>query len=134
MYRAIRYSPLTERVQNRLRRESGISFPEIGLFVPAGPNDVVIDAGANVGDVTSRCARTGATVHAFEPNPLCHAILKRRFAGLSNVTVHHAGVMDRRCSLALSTPKAHDDYDAVDMTVAASFVVREDDGETAQVE
>jgi FkbM family methyltransferase len=134
IYRAIRYSPLTERVQNRLRRESGISFSEIGLFVPAVPNDVVIDAGANVGDVTSRCARTGATVHAFEPNPLCHAILKRRFARLSNVTVHHAGVMDRRCSLALSTPKAHDDYDAVDMTVGASFVVKEDDGEMAQVE
>jgi FkbM family methyltransferase len=87
-----------------------------------------------VGDVTSRCARTGAIVHAFEPNPLCHAILKRRFARLSNVTVHHAGVMDRKCSLALSTPKPHDQYDTVDMTVAASFVVDDDGAETTEVD
>lgn len=133
-YRSVRYNPLVERLQNALRHEAGVHFPEIDLFVAVRPGDMVIDAGANVGDVTSRCARTGATVHAFEPNPLCCAILKRRFAGLSNVTIHHAGVMDRRCSLSLSTPKAHDNYDDVEMTVAASFVVREDHVETVEVE
>lgn len=133
-YRSIRYNSLVERVQNAVRHEAGVHFAEIGLFVAAGPGDIIIDAGANVGDVTSRCARTGATVHAFEPNPLCYAILKDRFAGLRNVKVHHAGVMDRRGSLYLSTPKAHDNYDPVDMTVAASFVVKDDEAETVEVE
>jgi FkbM family methyltransferase len=128
VYRKIRYSPWTERFQNALRRETSVYFTEIDLAVPAGPGDVIIDAGANVGDVTSRCARTGATIHAFEPNPICYSILEKRFANLSNVRVHNVGLMDKPCSLTLSTPLAHKHYDSIDSTVAASFVASSPDG------
>jgi len=122
VYRAVRYHPWTERVQNSLRRETHVYFDEIALAVSILPGDIVIDAGANVGDVTSRCARTGATVHAFEPNPVCYKILQKRFADLPHVHTYNAGVMDRPCSLMLSTPKPHGRYDSVETTVAATFV------------
>jgi FkbM family methyltransferase len=121
-YRTIRYSPWTERLQNSLRRETAIRLDAIGVSVRAGPADIVIDAGANVGDVTSLCARTGATVHAFEPNPVCYRILEKRFGNLANVNTHAAGVMDKPCRLTLSTPKAHDQFDDVDSTVAGSMM------------
>jgi FkbM family methyltransferase len=122
LYRRVRYSPWTERLQNSLRRETHVRFDEIDLAVPIRPGDIIIDAGANVGDVTSRCARTGATVHAFEPNPVCYAVLEKRFADLANVRTHNLGVMDKACSLTLSTPKADDRYDSLETTVAATFI------------
>ena len=77
LYRKVRYNPWTERLQNAFRKEDSVHFDEIDLDVPAKPGDIIIDAGANVGDVTSKCARTGATVHAFEPNPVCFASSER---------------------------------------------------------
>jgi FkbM family methyltransferase len=122
LYRKVRYNPWTEKLQNSLRTETRVYFDEIGCAIPAGPGDIIIDAGANVGDVTSRCARTGATVHAFEPNPVCYAILKKRFAGLSNVRTYNVGVMDKPCSLTLTTPKPDETYDSVETTIAGTFI------------
>lgn len=113
---------------------SGVSFPELDLFVPVSRDDILIDAGANIGDIASRFARTGATVHAFEPNRSCFEIIKRRFAALPNVKPHHLGVMDRRCTLTLSTPKPHAQFDGIDTTVASSFVASHDEAETETVE
>jgi FkbM family methyltransferase len=57
-----------------------------------GPGDIAVDCGANVGEYTEAMARTGATVHAFEPNPHAFAALERRVAGLPNVHLHRAAV------------------------------------------
>lgn len=122
VYRTIRFNPVVERAQYQLRRKDGVFFDEIDLFVPATLGDVIIDGGANVGAITSKCARTGATVHAFEPNPVCYGILRRRFAFQPNVHIHNQGLMDKNCTLTLSTPIAHKGYDTIDTTVAASFV------------
>lgn len=127
--RAFRYHPLVERMQRDLRRSPGVRFDEIDLFVPVSDGGVVIDAGANVGAITSKLARTGATVHAFEPNRTCFNILKRRFRYLPNVHIHHAGLMDKDCTLTLSTPVPHKSYDAIDTTVAASFVAQSYDAD-----
>ena len=56
------------------------------------PGDVVLDCGANVGDVTEPLARTGATVHAFEPDPYAFEQLRERVARFDNVTLHNAAV------------------------------------------
>jgi len=119
--RRIRFNPIVERAQARLRRETGVSLPEIKLFVPCGPGDIIIDAGANIGQLTSRFARTGATVHAFEPNPHCYALLKRRFSLLPNVKLHHAGVMDRECTLTLESTAPYDGHDVFDASTSSSF-------------
>lgn len=59
------------------------------------PGDVAIDCGANVGTYTAVMARTGATVHAFEPDPVAFAALQRKFALTTNVTLHKAAASNR---------------------------------------
>ena len=67
-----------------------------GLLAGVGsmlrPGDVAVDCGANRGDVTEVLASSGATVHAFEPDPYNLAHLQDRFATASNVTLHSAAV------------------------------------------
>jgi len=56
------------------------------------PGQIAIDCGANVGNVTAVMAATGATVHAFEPNPAAFAVLSARVAELPNVKAYQAAV------------------------------------------
>lgn len=57
-----------------------------------GPGSVAVDCGANVGVYTLMLARTGATVHAFEPHPHAFAELKQRVKGLPNVVLYPSAV------------------------------------------
>lgn len=86
------------------------------------PGDILIDCGANVGDITSLFARTGAMVYAFEPHPLCWSILSRRFSMLRNVECYQSGVMDRDEKLTFRIPAAHDGFDDLDASIGASFI------------
>lgn len=120
--RTVRYNGLVERLQKAMRMNSRIFLAPINLEIETKPGDILIDCGANVGDVTSSFARTGATVYAFEPDPLCFSVLSRRFAVTRSVTCYNQGVMDRECSLILNSVRAHDRWDDLDATVASSFV------------
>jgi FkbM family methyltransferase len=63
-----------------------------GVVSMLRPGDVAVDCGANRGDVTEVLAGSGATVHAFEPDPYNIAHLQDRFATASNVVLHPAAV------------------------------------------
>lgn len=63
-----------------------------GVVSMLRPGDVTVDCGANRGDVTEVLASSGATVHAFEPDPYNIAHLQDRFATAANVTVHPVAV------------------------------------------
>ena len=54
--------------------------------------DVVIDCGANVGDITQRFFDRGATVHAFEPHPEAFARLTARFKNEPRVHCYNQAV------------------------------------------
>lgn len=56
------------------------------------PGDVAVDCGANRGDITAALADTGATVHAFEPDPFNLDKLRARFDGAGNVRLHPVAV------------------------------------------
>ena len=67
---------LVRQVLRRLRRTirpTALERPIDGLGL--GRGDLAIDCGANVGHVTAALARTGAEVHAFEPNPQAFSAL-----------------------------------------------------------
>jgi FkbM family methyltransferase len=57
-----------------------------------GAGDVCLDLGANLGVFTEKLARTGATVHAFEPDPYAYDIAFKRVGHLPNVFLHPAAV------------------------------------------
>jgi FkbM family methyltransferase len=119
--RAARYNPATEFAKKMLRGPT-VQFESIDLSITIEPGDIVIDCGANVGDVTAKFFRAGATVYAFEPNPKCFRVLRRRFLGFDSVKCRNQGVMDRATTLRLETPEPHKQFDALDTTVAATFV------------
>ena len=126
-YRKIRYHWITERIQYELRRDPTLKLSQKrGLAnhfeMKVNPGDVIIDCGANIGDVTSLFARAGATVYAFEPNPMCFSILSSRFSALPLVHCFNQGVMDRDCKLTLSTPDPHERWDALETTIVSSFI------------
>lgn len=121
IYRSFRYHWLTEWLQNVVRRSSILVLPEVGLDLEIQQGDIIIDCGANVGDLTSRFARSGAKVYAFEPNPSAFRILSRRFRALPAVQCFNQGVMDRECVLSLNIPIRHGPWDAIDATVSGSL-------------
>jgi len=120
--RKIRFNSFVERAQQKIRMNPRLSLPQIGTEIDVSESDILIDCGANVGDVSSSFARTGARIYAFEPSPLSFAILKKRFSRTPNVTLFNKGVMDRTCALQLSTPLSHGRFDSIDSTISASFI------------
>lgn len=135
--RKIRSHWLVERTQYQLRRSPTLRLGADLFKTQAGqieidisPGAIIIDCGANVGDITSLFCRTGATVYAFEPNPLCFKILSTRFLALRSVHCFNQAVMDRDCRMMLRTPDPHGNWDALDCTIASSVIPGADDAYT----
>jgi len=76
-------------------------------------NSIIIDIGANVGDVTRIFSKTNARVIAFEPHPKAFNRLQKKFKKTENVEVLNlaAGISDRLVKLYLheDTNKSKDD-------------------------
>jgi FkbM family methyltransferase len=79
------------------------------------PDDICIDLGANYGLFTKIMAQSGATVHAFEPDPDTFTILEENCGSLPNVVLHQAGVSDEDGTFTLTRMlprkgQGHSDY------------------------
>ncbi|MEE2692273.1 MAG: FkbM family methyltransferase [Pseudomonadota bacterium] len=68
---------------DRLEREYGV-----GRHVTLGPDSVVLDVGANVGEFAHVCARYGTRAHCIEPDPTAHVCLLRNIEGLTGVAAY----------------------------------------------
>jgi len=66
------------------------------LIRKLGRNDLVIDCGANIGDVSSAYLKTGCQVIAFEPNPHCVNFMKRRFGKKRNLIIEQKALTDHK--------------------------------------
>jgi FkbM family methyltransferase len=75
-----------------------VTIPE---FLNLGPDDIAIDCGANLGVITTVLARSGAQVHAFEPNPDAFASLRSKVKDMANVHLHQQAVLDKPGTLRL---------------------------------
>jgi FkbM family methyltransferase len=122
VYRAFRYHPLVERAFNLIYRANAVSLHEIGLVIPVLSGDIIIDGGANIGNISSRFAATPAEIYAFEPNPHAFSLSQKRFQGNRRVHCINKGVMDLECKLPLFLPKAQGSSDHIDVSVKASFL------------
>lgn len=85
------YTQFQRRHWRRLKKQYARGVME-GILAMLLPGDVVLDCGANVGDVAEPLANTGATVHAFEPDPYAFERLKTRLGDRANVILHNAAV------------------------------------------
>src|SRR5213596_1487771 len=74
-------------------------------------NSLVIDCGAN----------TGATDHAFEPDPLAYEFLKKRFEKNPGVIIHRQGVWDKQAEIVLYKHKDQE-RDEMAYTVGSSII------------
>jgi FkbM family methyltransferase len=99
------------------------------------PGSLVIDCGANVGDVTALFLDRGAIVHAFEPDPDARASLERRFGGNPALHVHPQAVGVDAGRLRLFRRKASAAGD-VSGTISSSLIARDihDQAESVDVE
>jgi FkbM family methyltransferase len=81
-----------KRKHRRDRRDSHGRGLMQGILSMLQPGDLVIDCGANLGEIAGPLAETGAHVHAFEPDPYNFAKLTERLGHLPNVTLHQSAV------------------------------------------
>jgi FkbM family methyltransferase len=86
-----------------------------------GKKSLVLDCGANVGHISKLLASTGATVIAFEPDPVAFEKLFRRCGNKKNITLIQKGVWDKNSTIQLYTHKESSGYEA-DFTVGSSIV------------
>lgn len=79
-----------------------------------------VDVGANVGLVSELIARTGATVHSFEPNKQAFDKLERLVSRFPNITANNvaAGVKEQEVILYLHRKSGESDED---LTQASSL-------------
>jgi FkbM family methyltransferase len=88
---AARLVRLKRRQKRNLRNARAEGLLQ-GIVSMLRPGQVAIDCGATVGAVTGPLAKTGAQVHAFEPDPYAFAELSRTLGSLPNVALHSAAV------------------------------------------
>ena len=88
---------------DRLEREYGVN-----RHVTLSPQSVVLDIGANAGEFAHVCARYGARVRCFEPDPTVLACLRRNIAPLANAEAHDAVIwkVDGEIDFALAPERA----------------------------
>lgn len=109
-----------------MRRLTSVKTPgqkaqEELLSVSLRKNDIAIDCGANVGDITQYLCRTGATVYCFEPNPYAFKVLKDRFSDMQNVHCMPQGVSDRNGMMNLYLHE-NSDNDEVHWSTGSSLL------------
>ena len=121
-YRHIRYHWLVERACEWLARGNVLKLHEIGVDLEIRPGDVILDCGANVGDISSRFAASGARVFAFEPSPIVFPVLAGRFLHHPNVECINKGVWDSECTLSFSIPARRGSADDIDVSEGSSFM------------
>jgi FkbM family methyltransferase len=84
-------------------------------------NSIVLDCGANVGHISKLFSLTGATVIAFEPDPVAFKKLTRRCRNKKNITCIQKGVWDKNSSIQLYTHK-ESKADEASFTVGSSII------------
>lgn len=91
------------KLKRRLSNRSYAVFDQ--MLEQIGAGDIVIDLGANVGEITQQMAATGATVHAFEPDPETFTHLQNATKELGNVVLHQAAVGGEDGTVTLFRPR-----------------------------
>ena len=114
------------RIRTRQRLGMKISQKNRYIFEELAPGDIAIDCGANVGLITEQMVRTGATVHAFEPNPHAFEKLNQKLGEKENVFLHENAVADKASNMRLFYREEHA-QDPVVYSVGSTLIAEKTD-------
>jgi FkbM family methyltransferase len=95
-------------------------------------NSIVLDCGANVGHIASLLSRTGATIIAFEPDPLAYSKLVKRCGNKKNVRCIKKGVWDKDAIISLYLHADSTNDGDASFTVGSSIVADKINVDTAR--
>ncbi len=116
---------MIKNIINKLFRNNNkkavLSYRSEEIFKKISVDDIAIDCGANIGNVTEKMAEKGATVYAFEPNPYAFNLLKEKFANHPNVHCYNQGVWDKEGEMPLYLHE-HSDEDEIKWSTGSSLV------------
>jgi FkbM family methyltransferase len=84
-------------------------------------DSVVIDCGANTGSISKYLSLTGATIYAFEPDPIAFKILSKRLANKKKVHCINKGVWNKNTTIQLYR-HAEMNENEKDFTVSSSII------------
>ncbi|HMQ91846.1 MAG TPA: FkbM family methyltransferase [Amaricoccus sp.] len=107
------------RVPGFLVREHDRLFHEVVHSLR--PGMVVLDIGANRGDIAAAFAARGATVHAFEPNPDVFAELRKAARAHPTIHAQNCGILDADAEMKLYLHESYAD-DPLGHSESSSFV------------
>lgn len=116
-----RFAPLTELMRTSFKSKFIVLHSKSNsVVIPIDKNDILIDCGANVGDITSLMARTRGVIYAFEPDPNAFRVIKRRFKYVRNVQIFNKGVCPQSQVMPFFMHRTNG-KDPVDASVGSSF-------------
>ncbi len=76
---------MTQQVTGRLKNDMEIK-------INFSPGDIIIDCGANIGDISVPFIERGAIVFAYEPNSVAYGVLLKRFSNHPNARCYKSAV------------------------------------------
>lgn len=86
------------------------------------PSSLIIDCGANIGDISALFLAKNASVIAFEPDPLAFKHLSNRFKGNEKIECINKGVAHRSGKAQFFLHKSRNDESGSEFTVSSSIV------------
>lgn len=92
-----------------------------GLLSQLTSDDICLDCGGNVGEISGPIAETGAEVYAFEPDPVAFAALSARLAPFPNAHAVQAAVGVTSGSATLHRSSRFED-DPLSATVSSTLM------------
>jgi len=118
-----------------IKKNRFYSVSDVEVFQGLNKNSLVIDCGASIGEVAEKMAETGATVYAFEPNPVAYKFLHQRADNYSNLHCLNQGVSAKAGSIPFYLHNNIKD-DALEKEIAAangsSFLANKSNVNTGQ--
>ena len=100
-------------------------FWAVRNFIRKLPDDgLMVDCGANVGDVSRLFLDKGFTVHAFEPDSAPRAVLQRRYGNRENLIIHSEAVGLEKTQLSLHRVDGVSE-ESVGDSISSSLIARD---------
>jgi FkbM family methyltransferase len=85
-------------------------------------DSLVIDCGANVGDITALFLGRGAQVICFEPDPMAFSTLRKRFGGNPSIQLLNSAVSDQNGKASFYLHKDRGEGTGEEYTVSSSLL------------